>query len=848
MINYAFTTSKKLYLGGGFTATGMKKGENMNFVPYLIRSRVVEVVTGTAEDHFNDPYFVLSNEEDRHELELELLELSKDTVDVLKAFLSSKEYAVEIVCCLAYTASEMVHSNAETVDLEKATEHYNARFAIPNNKAPVHKEQLKLLMDIDGLKDEFFVSESTPFRNRKIKRMLLLYGILMRCSIWSLDSNIGEILVAKHRHFGADFIELINYLCDNTQLDAIIDEVLPLIPEGNQSNQRSPAENLLLDILFEYNLLFDYSLWKIVDRVFPTSVSLHELRLLLNDKLLNNPRIRSYLREKFENSWEQNDPLPLFADAYALRFRWPQHDPIKGSLDAILTSKDPQLLYLALSVLSTFGWCRVFHHNPFDGDPLLLTKELNEKLVSLLAHKDPRIFMATIGCLEDLYVANIFDSTAIPPTSEIKQVALNMLNSSDGELRKSAERLLGLFPMHFLLPADLFVTYEQQFEAMLAKPFDPHIIPIFRILLKNRFWEEEYLSRERLTKLYDYFERQKEAITPYDYTYLNQTRKELMNWNNAITPYGETFQPAIELFLNSMEPSDEAKKTILVEHMRLDPELTYTAQISEDVALLCKYLHTCDDPLRASILLERTEIAVECDMCGTTLGSLLIVNLFYLYCFFQIPKKAIDIYREFSAVLDRPAQHILEEPFPMGEDKKFTHYYEYLRTLSRVESILYEMLVLGKSACVEAFADPSRSPLREKIRERIVTLLEDANELRSMYEIEGLPVEEDGYFIPTTGRDPAVLIQFFPDDRGVVLEALCELPDYHEQIIDGYSDDLTVADIAVKRRHLSYNLLDPALREMKHLQEIKQASEDLRRRTLTEHQKKLEEADDELFF
>lgn len=819
----------------------------MNYIPYLIRTRIVEVVTDTVQDQLNDPYS-LSNEEDRQELQQELLELSEDERNILQSFLISKEFATEYVMCLAYAASEMVHYNVETVDLEKPAEHYNARFLIPNSKAPIHKGNLKLLMDIDNLKDEFFATASAPFRYKKITRMFLLYGILSRCSIWSLDSSIGEILVAKHRYFGSDFIELMNYLCDNTQMDAIIDEVLPLIPEGNQSNQRSPAENLLLDILFKYNLLFDYSLWKIVDRIFPATIGLYDIHLLLSDKLLNCPRIRSYLRDKFEDSWERNDPKPLYADAYALRFRWPQHDPIKGSLDTILTSKDPQRLYLALSVLSTYGWARVFHYNPFDGDPLLLTKELNEKLVSLLLHKDPRIFKATVRCLEDLYVASVFDTTAIPPTYDIKEVALSMLSSSDEDLKKYAERLLGLFPMHFLLPEELFMTYEQQFEAMLEKPFDPHIIPVFRILLKNRFWEEEYLSRDRLTKLYEYFERQKEAITPYDYTSLNQATKAVVNWNNAITRFGETFQPAMELFLSPLKPAGKAKMTTLVEHMHLDPELSYTAQSPEDVALLCKYLHACDDPLRASILLERTEIACECDMCGTTLGSLLIVNLFYLYCFFQIHKKAIDMYRDFSAVLDRPAQHVLKEPFPMGEEKKFSHYYEYLTTLSRVESILYEMLVLGKSACVEAFADPSRSPLREKIRERIVTLLEDANELRSMYELEGLPVEEEESFIPTIGTDPAVLIQLFYDDRAVVLESLCELPDYHEQIIIGYSDDLTAADIAVKRRHLSYYLFDPALREMKHIQDIKQASENLRRRTLMEYQKKLEEDDDELYF
>ena len=44
----------------------------MNYIPYLIRTRIVEVVTGTAEDHFNDPYFALSNEEDRQELQQEL--------------------------------------------------------------------------------------------------------------------------------------------------------------------------------------------------------------------------------------------------------------------------------------------------------------------------------------------------------------------------------------------------------------------------------------------------------------------------------------------------------------------------------------------------------------------------------------------------------------------------------------------------------------------------------------------------------------------------------------------------------------------------------------------------------
>lgn len=566
----------------------------------------------------------------------------------------------------------------------------------------------------------------------------------------------------------------------------------------------APVGDLLFHLLQQFRHMSRRTIQHITDALLRENITVKQhmgMHALLDGP--NGEIFQTYVTRQFfaAAAEERDDFVYAGASIKITTLTGTPHDAVENAVTMILRESHPALVAQSLAVIALHCRTRAEQLSTLrTGLKLRKDKALWEKIMTWLRQPDGLHYRLACDAVEVAFLLYGFDPQMLCDKALIR-AACHAWQS--GTNPRPARKLLGLLPLGpDRIPSPDRGTMGRrslgQYRRRSAAGYYPGIVLQFRLCANLGCWNNREF-RDQYRQLVILLGRSKDLVTAMDTCHMQLLRYEVQHLLAGTNPFRET--PPVYL-LNDLPRSAKARLNAMVAEVRADPEKTYTLNTAGEALEILEFIRCAyqDDPScsgDAPLLLPRCRIAAQ------DIGSCVIADWFEMLCCFGCTEQALDFYRAYPEVLNRPWCYI--DGLLLDSDwTSLKTYGKFAQNQTRLSRALGLALHLNHLDLVRAFSDVSQEAGLELTPMVQYLLDETADDMDDTADF--LLAKTRGSWITdlmtpsTPGRLMGLWNRHY-DDRGLTALALKYCPIYHNLVLKlGYCDDEQMALTAVRAR------------------------------------------------
>lgn len=702
-------------------------GETVHIYARIHEGAEPAVALVTVGDELNNLAAAYRSVSVRTDAVREILGLDSQERRVLTRFLADDVYGNELFETISMLAADVMDGNPYRNDRKIS--------------ADVHT-----LLNIQQVSEILRWVDSMPVADAlKINPMLGFVALYRDLK----NNSINTVIQKWSQYLFFALSDTMGKVCTDAELAAMVEEILA-------SDSRF-EEELLFELLFAKVPIEERVLHRILSFLFRDSIRSDQM--LLVPALIKSRNADSICRiaeEAFLAGVDSSDPplIYLAAAIFVYKSRDRGDDPQQLAEEKLRSEETADQL-LGMAALSIMAWMDRVIGPSLQSFHLRKMEEVPPSLDRYLWYPHGRHYEFAVAFCEDMILSDVMDQQHITDDAFVSAVLDALIAESD-----AGETMLSLMPAGMVYCDDN--RYLDKLEAAYQRNDPNEIMACFRLCQCLGCWtgkEEAFGAFRRMISVLHKFElsHSKERLHPDIYAYLRLVCQDLCHQcRDFFTQTSETALLPLEIGVEETYfdryaelQANEGAEFILDEEEKITHYLASLRVVDQ--------LETEYYPERTAIL---RNLAERSRITAPTMSSFVAINWFkYVLCRFNLSEAAIEFYRQYKDLLNRPAFLYNTEMYHGVRGYLLTDVYHFLNADSRVADALRFAADIGSLEVLEAF--------RPRLPDLISSLVADASSTADPCHVRQHIVDELADDFP---RADYMAWGRYYDDLGIVFE------------------------------------------------------------------------------